>query len=88
MPEDTIDTLFTLSIETEMAAREFYEGLLRLFGHNSRAARVWEEMRSDEEEHIRFLEGVRARLTPEQLQAPADPEMMRKLRNVLNFSFR
>jgi len=47
MPEDTIDTLFTLSIEAEMAAREFYEGLLCLFGHNPRAARVWEEMRSD-----------------------------------------
>jgi hypothetical protein len=83
MPEDTIDTLFTLSIETEMAAREFYEGLLRLFGHNPRAARVWEEMRSDEEEHARFLEEVRARLTPEQLQEPADPEMMRGLRNAL-----
>jgi len=83
MPEDTIDTLFTLSIETEMAAREFYEGLLRLFGHNPRAARVWEEMRSDEEEHARFLEDVRARLTPEQLQEPADPEMMRGLRNAL-----
>jgi alkylation response protein AidB-like acyl-CoA dehydrogenase len=83
MPEDTIDTLFTLSIEAEMAAREFYEGLLRLFGHNPRAARVWEEMRSDEEEHARFLEEVRARLTPEQLQEPADPEMMRGLRNAL-----
>jgi len=83
MPEDTIDTLFTLSIETEMAAREFYEGLLRLFGHNPRVARVWEEMRSDEEEHARFLEEVRARLTPEQLQEPADPEMMRGLRNAL-----
>jgi len=83
MPEDTIDTLFTLSIEAEMAAREFYEGLLRLFGHNPRAARVWEEMRSDEEEHAHFLEEVRARLTPEQLQEPADPEMMRGLRNAL-----
>jgi len=83
MPEDTIDTLFALSIEAEMAAREFYEGLLRLFGHNPRAARVWEEMRSDEEEHARFLEEVRARLTPEQLQVPADPEMMQGLRNVL-----
>ncbi len=40
-------------------------------------------MRSDEEEHARFLEEVRARLTPEQLQAPADPEMMQGLRNVL-----
>ena len=86
MPEDTIDTLFALSIEAETAAREFYGGLLRLFGHNPRAARVWEEMRSDEEEHVRFLKEVRARLTPEQLQAPAEPEMMRGLRNVLKFS--
>ncbi len=83
MPEDTIDTLFALSIGAEKAAREFYEGLLRLFGHNPRAAKVWEEMRSDEEEHIRFLEEVRARLTPEQLQEPADPEMIQRLRNAL-----
>ncbi|MCX7855664.1 MAG: hypothetical protein N2556_06780, partial [Anaerolineae bacterium] len=37
-------------------------------------------------EQIRFLEEVRAHLTPEQLQAPANPDIMQKLRGCLKFS--
>lgn len=86
MPEDTVETLFSLAIQAEQAAREFYEGLLHQFGHVPSAAAVWQAMLEDEEEQIRFLEQVRAHLTPEQLQAPADPDMMHKLRNCLKFS--
>ncbi len=86
MPEDTVETLFALAIQAEQSARDFYAGLLRLFSHAPRAAAVWQDMKNDEEEHIRFLEEVRARLNPDQLQAPADPEMMRKLQGCLQFS--
>lgn len=86
MPEDTVETMFSLAIQAEQAAREFYKGLLHQFGHAPRAAAVWQEMMEDEEEQIRFLEEVRDRLTPEQLQAPANPEIMRKLRECLKFS--
>ncbi len=86
MSEDTVETLFSLAIQAEQIAREFYEGLLRLFGHVPRVAAIWQKMMEDEEEHIRFLEEVRARLTPEQLQAPANPDMMHKLRECLKFS--
>lgn len=86
MPEDTVETLFALAIQAEQSARDFYAGLLHLFSHAPRAAAVWQKMQKDEEEHIRFLEDVRACLTPDQLQAPADPDMMRKLRECLRFS--
>lgn len=86
MSTDTVEMLFDLAIQAERAAREFYAGLLHRFDHVPRAAAVWREMMEDEEEQVRFLEEVRARLTPEQLQAPADPEMMRKLRLCLEFS--
>lgn len=86
MPEDTVETLFALAIQAEQSARDFYAGLLHLFSHAPRAAAVWQEMEKDEEEHMRFLEEVRARLTPDQLQTPADPDMMRKLRECLRFS--
>lgn len=86
MPEDTIETMFVLAIQAEKAAREFYEGLLHQFGHVPRVAAIWREMMEDEEEQIRFLEEVRTRLTPEQLQAPANPDIMQKLRGCLKFS--
>lgn len=86
MSEDTVETMFSLAIQAEQAAREFYEGLLHQFGHAPRAAAVWQEMMEDEEEQIRFLEEVRARLTPEQLRDPANPDIMQKLRECLEFS--
>lgn len=86
MAEDTVEAMFSLAIQAEKTAWEFYDGLVRLFGHVPRPTAVWQEMMEDEEEQIRFLEEVRARLTPEQLRDPANPDIMQKLRECLEFS--
>lgn len=42
MPEDTVETLFALTIQAEQSAREFY-----VFSHAPRAAVVWQGTRAN-----------------------------------------
>lgn len=86
MTEETVDTLFSLAIAAETAARDFYHGLVRKFAHAPRAARVWQEMLAGEEEHIHLLEQIRSTLPSERLQASADADVIRKIHSALKFS--
>ncbi len=84
--ENTVETLLSLAIACEKAVYEFYEGLLRKFAHVPRAVEVWQGMLEDEQMHIRFLEHIRSRLSPDRLRAPADTEMLQSIRKAAKFS--
>lgn len=82
----TVEELITAAIAAEEKAYTFYEGVLRKFRHAPHVAAIWQELMNDEDEHRRLLEKARANLTPEELQAPADPEILYKIQEVLRFS--
>lgn len=73
-------------IAAEEKAAVFYEGLLRKFQHSPRAAALWQNMLDDEKEHRRLMEQARVGLTADELQAPANPEMLHKLMVAMHFS--
>jgi len=74
----TVAALFELAIAAEREAAEFYRGLAKKFSHLAEASDLWKEMAKDEAAHIARLEEVRASLTPEQLRAPVEGEILLK----------
>lgn len=83
---NTTDHLFDLAIATEEEARGFYRELARKFRHLPEVASIWEDLRTDEDTHIQALLDVRSGLTPEQLQAPVDTDVMWKAQAMQDFS--
>lgn len=82
----TVEELITAAIAAEEKAYTFYAGVLRKFQHVPRVAAIWRDLMEDEEEHRRLLEKARANLTPKELQAPADPDVLYRIKGVLHFS--
>ena len=82
----TTGDLLAKIIAAEKKAQIFYEGLYRMFEHIPRVAAFWQDMVDDEKAHRHLMEKVRAGLTPEELQAPADPEMLHKASVAARFS--
>ncbi len=82
----TIAELFQQAIAAERQAEELYRGFRTRFAHHPPVARFWAELAADEREHAMRLEQLRATLSPQQLTAPADPEMVRTAQQLDNFS--
>ena len=83
---ETIEALFELAITAEKAVRDFYLGLAKKFSHLPQVSTFWKGMLTDEMKHAQGLEGFRRSLTPEQLSAPADPNLVGKAKKVLDIS--
>ena len=82
----TVEALITLLVQAEDASQRFYLQLMEAFAHEPTAAEVWWMMGADEAGHIRLLEQVLHSLSPEQLQAPADPLWLEQARSAARFS--
>lgn len=81
-----VETLLSLLIDAENAAQRLYLRLMELFAHEPSAAEVWWKLGADEAAHIRLLEQTRDSLSPERLQAPADPLWLEAARRAARFS--
>lgn len=82
----TVDALISALIEAENNAQRLYLRFMELFSHEPEAAEVWWKMGADEAAHIRLLEQTRNSLSPEQLQALADPFWLETARTAARFS--
>ena len=80
--DPTIARLFAKAIEIEYMAARFYEALTDLFPHMPGIAVFWRGLTADEMEHALILEETRKRLTPEQIESPADPKMWKSLTQI------
>lgn len=81
--DETWATLFELVIELEKAAADFYRGLAKNFSHVPKVSEFWREMQMEELRHVEIATNIRDSLTPSQLPDPADPSLLRKVRETL-----
>lgn len=84
--DETYYTLFDLAITGENKGRDFFNALSATCDDYPEIAAFWKKMAADESDHISLLEELRASLTAEQLNLPADSSMLWKAREVLQFS--
>ena len=82
----TIAELFELAIGAEKAAETLYRGLEAKFAHHPKVADFWRAYAIEEAGHARWLKRLRDRASPEQLSAPADPNVQRGMHEVHEFS--
>jgi len=76
MVSETAASLFDLAIIGETAARDFYQGLANKFCREKNISDFWKNLATDEMEHAKILEDLRKSLTPAQLAAPAEREIL------------
>lgn len=82
----TVSDLLTLLLQAETAAQTLYLRLMEAFAHEPEAAEVWWKMGADEAAHIRLLEQILGSLSPDQLQALADPLWLEQARSAARYS--
>ena len=82
----TVSDLLTLLLQAETAAQTLYLRLMEAFAHEPEAAEVWWKMGADEAAHIRLLEQILGSLSPDQLQALADPFWLEQARSAARYS--
>jgi rubrerythrin len=84
MPDaTTIGEVFDLAIATERALERLYLGLEARFVRHEDVAAFWKHYALEEAGHARLLRSLRDRLDPEQLAAPADPDVAAEARALL-----
>lgn len=81
--DETWATLFELVIELEKAAADFYRGLAEKFSHVPKVSEFFIGMLMDEIQHVQVATNIRGSLTPSQLHDPAEPLLLRKVRETL-----
>ncbi|MGB9871303.1 MAG: hypothetical protein ACPLYD_06550 [Anaerolineae bacterium] len=86
MDSQSVDDLIALLLHAETAVQTLYLRLVEAFAHEPKAAEVWWKMGADEAAHIRLLEQIRDSLSPERLQAPADPLWLEQAKSAARFS--
>jgi rubrerythrin len=83
---DTVAKLLELAIGAEKAAEELYRRLEAKFAQHRDIADFWRGYAAEEAGHARWLEKLRATLSPAQLSAPADPGMLKEAYMIAQFS--
>lgn len=86
MNDYTVARAFAISIGAENASEKMYQGLERKFADHEDIAAFWKQYATDEASHAKALESMLARLTPEQLSAPVDPQTVAALQVLASFS--
>ena len=76
--------MFELAIRIEKSQQALYHKLSEMFSHLSDVSDFWKGMEKDEMYHAKTLEKIRGSLHPYQLLTPADPSILRKIKEVLN----
>jgi rubrerythrin len=77
--------LLELSLEFEKNARELYKKWVGKFAGVPDVAAFWREYSADEDVHYRLLEELRARLSPDQLNALIESELVGDTRRMLAY---
>lgn len=86
MEQATNAELFDLAIAAEEAAEELYRHLEARFAPHKDVAAFWRLYAAEEAAHAHWLTRIRNGLTPEQLAASANPQMLRAARRGLGVS--
>ncbi|MGB8213932.1 MAG: ferritin family protein [Anaerolineales bacterium] len=86
MDNVTVVQAFEVAIAAERAAEKLFQGLEAKFAHYAEVATFWKQYALDETKHAEWLEGLKARLTPEQLSRPVDAHTVELLQAVTGFS--
>jgi hypothetical protein len=86
MDKLTISQAFEIAIGSERALERLFKGLEAKFANQGDLAAFWALYAFEETRHAEWLEELKAKLTPEQLSGPVDPEAMHLLRAVIEFS--
>ena len=82
----TLANLLRLAIKAEETAEVFYRRLAEKFFEFDEISTLWEKMAEDENAHVRYIENIRESLTPAQLDADTDFDLLRKANEVVKFS--
>ena len=85
MKANTAEELLELSLGFEENARELYKSWVQLFAGVPDVAAFWSEYASDEAYHTRLLQGLRSRLSPEQLATLIENELAGDTKRLLAF---
>jgi hypothetical protein len=86
MDKVTVAQAFEVAIATERAAERLFQGLEAKFAHHEDVATFWKQYALDEAKHAEWLEGLKGRLTTEQLSRPVDAHTVELLQAVAGFS--
>jgi hypothetical protein len=86
MDDVTVAQAFEAAIAAEKAAERLFQGLEAKFAHREDVAMFWRQYARDEGEHAQRLEGLKARLTPQQLSEPVDTRIVDMLQVVAGYS--
>ncbi len=86
MDKVTVAQAFEVAIATEKAAERLFQGLEAKFAHHEDVATFWKQYTLDEAQHAEWLEGLKARLTTEQLSGLIDAHTVGLLQTVAGFS--
>lgn len=84
--DESVDYLFDLAIKAENMARDFYLGLARKFAAYPEVMKFWQQIAAEEVLHAQRLGQIRAAVSPEQLAALADPNILIQAHHLGTFS--
>lgn len=86
MKDVTIAQAFDVAISAERAAEMLFQGLAAKFAPYQDVAAFWKQYADEEVKHAEWLEGLKAKLTTEQLSSSVDAHTVGLLRAVTDFS--
>jgi rubrerythrin len=86
MEDITIAQAFEVAISAERVAQKLFQGLEAKFAYYEDVATFWKQYADDEAKHAEWLEGLKARLTTEQLSGLVDAHTVELLQAVTEFS--
>jgi rubrerythrin len=84
--ETSVDELFKMAITAERQTEVLYRRLMEMFAAYPDVVAFWQQYATEETVHARWLTNLRDKLTPEQLAAPADADMLKMANRVLGLS--
>lgn len=86
MDNVTVAQAFEAAISAERAAQQLFQGLETKFAPYEDVAAFWGQYANEEAKHAEWLEGLKARLTPEQLSGAVDDHTVELLQAVAEIS--
>jgi rubrerythrin len=83
---ETINDLLDVAIAAEQAARQAYERMAQMFASYPDVKVFWERLAAEETGHANWLKGLRTRLSPAELAAPADTNIVEVMNSLQQLS--
>ncbi|MGD8786104.1 MAG: ferritin family protein [Phycisphaerales bacterium] len=83
--QQTISYLIRQAIEAENYARGIYLQLSQMFAHVPEISSFWKDLAADEVEHADILKEIQDSLSADQLDAPAEHQLLESIGKVISF---